>query len=429
MGQLDDLIQQLASEGTREASGSFEIDAEAAREKIQQFQLVNPYEYVVELVQAMQVLGAQAIKVEMDSDELWMKSNCSPLTAAELRGLYAAAMGSMDTPRALASRLFAVALNAITNIRPAVVRIICWDEEAGQGAIFEQIDDEDFTVRAADPEVDEILVPGIFFYVRERFRAQHLVEFFSSMTSPFPEQEILTERCQFSEIPIEVNGFSVARGLALPEQHATETVPRRFDMLGFRGQIAASRHGRHAIVFIVQHGVLIDTITLDEDRAPFVCVIDAPALKKDLSQRAFVRDDGWEQMFSGVLGNQLRWTLLDMLEKDEDEWPYWTRPLMLALMRERVEAGGLNAIDSVELAILKACKTFPCWTIVAPGILAEEGYRAYNELSIVELRRGMKRSILYAAAGSRSLGERMIVKLNEHTELLAKYLDVELVLV
>ena len=52
MGQLDDLLGELASEGTRAASGSFGIDADRAREKMQKFQLANPYAYVLELVQA-----------------------------------------------------------------------------------------------------------------------------------------------------------------------------------------------------------------------------------------------------------------------------------------------------------------------------------------------------------------------------------------
>ena len=51
--QLDQMLQDLSSEGRHEMSREFQLDADKARAKMQQFQLEDPHRYVLEFIQAI----------------------------------------------------------------------------------------------------------------------------------------------------------------------------------------------------------------------------------------------------------------------------------------------------------------------------------------------------------------------------------------
>ena len=185
MGQLDDLLGELASEGTRAASGSFGIDAERAREKMQKFQLANPYAYVLELVQAAHLLGASKIDIEVDADELWMTFDGEPFSPAELGEIYSAAMGSRESARARASWHIAIAFNALSRLDPKIISITAADAQ-GQGTRLDFTSEKDFEV--IDLEGDHDLEAGhMQVYVRERARLKHLEEFFTKFYGSLPE--------------------------------------------------------------------------------------------------------------------------------------------------------------------------------------------------------------------------------------------------
>ncbi|MEC9396203.1 MAG: hypothetical protein VX475_01270, partial [Myxococcota bacterium] len=215
MGQLDDLLGELASQGTRAASGSFGIDAERAREKMQKFQLANPYAYVLELVQAAHLLGASKIDIEVDADEMWMSFDGDSLTPRELGEIYSAAMGSRESARARASWHIAIAFNAVARLDPKIIQITAVDARR-QAARLDFTSEKDFEV--VELTEDHDLEAGhTRVYVREQARLEHLEEFFTKFYGVLPELSILSKHCGFAELPIRVNGEVISSGLQPPE--------------------------------------------------------------------------------------------------------------------------------------------------------------------------------------------------------------------
>lgn len=396
MGQLDDLLGELASQGTRAASGSFGIDAERAREKMQKFQLANPYAYVLELVQAAHLLGASKIDIEVDADEMWMTFDGDSLTPRELGEIYSAAMGSRESARARASWHIAIAFNAVARLDPKIIQITAVDARR-QAARLDFTSEKDFEV--VELTEDHDLEAGhTRVYVREQARLEHLEEFFTKFYGVLPELSILSKHCGFAELPIRVNGEVISSGLQPPEWLERY---HTFERDGVRGLIGAFSKGKTAELEIFQHGVLIRKMQRNELVAPFFCRVEANDLNRDLSLSAFVEDERWQHLFFDVLAYELRWALLQELRaRDKGTqvvWPQWTEELARALFKERVELGGSNPIGSVELEILKELKHAPVWRCSHRPAVMEFEREKY--VSIIEIRRALEGSkVLHASS-------------------------------
>jgi hypothetical protein len=424
MGQLDDLLGELASEGTRAASGSFGIDADRAREKMQKFQLANPYAYVLELVQAAHLLGASKIDIEVDADELWMTFDGEPFSPAELGEIYSAAMGSRESARARASWHIAIAFNALSRLDPKIISITAADAQ-GQGTRLDFTSEKDFEV--IDLEGDHDLEAGhMQVYVRERARLKHLEEFFTKFYGSLPELSILNKHCGFAEIPISVNGGVISGGLKPPEWLERY---HTFEREGVRGVIGAFASGRTAELEIFQHGVLIRRMQRDELVAPFFCRVEANNLNRDLSLSAFVEDERWQYLFFDVLAYELRWALLQELRaRDKGKhivWPQWTEELAFALFKERADLGGSNPSGSVELEILKELKHAPVWRCSHQPV--DMTFERENYASIIEIRRALKGSKVLHASNDIGLFWPGVLNLvdSEDARAVARFMELE----
>lgn len=423
MGQLDDLLNQLASEGTKAASGEFGIDTERAREKLERFQLQNPYEYLIELAQAAHLLGATRLDVECDADEMWMRFDGQPLDAGQLSRLYEQAMGSRRGTTSRALWHIAVALNAVKRLEPSVVRIESGDAGEGAGARWTRQGD------AEDGEVERgvtLAQAGTHIYVRERFRPRHLEEFASKFLRDVPELYVLKTHLKYSDIEVHANEQRCSSGLHLPGWRWHE--PRRFEAEGIRGVIGVSPQAKRAELSIVQHGALITTLQLDEEHAPFHCVVEANHLERDLSLRAFVQNDDWRVLFEEVLPGALRWALLESLQAREDDahWPRWAKPLMLALMRERVASGGHHPHASAELKLIVELKHLPMWRVASPGeVLAADGVQVGQQISVVDIRRGLAGEEYLLFGDDSPLFRKLTLAPNPHGALLAQYMGLK----
>lgn len=404
MGQLDDLLGELASEGTRAASGSFGIDAERAREKMQQFQLANPYTYVCELVQAAHLLGASRISFTVDADELWMRFDGSPFSSSELGELYSAAMSARDNPRARANWHIAIAFNALTRLNPKKISITsALADDVEEHARLDFTSEDEFEVVSLEDD-DRFLDAGMMeIYVRERVRLDHFVEFFSKFVENLPEVAIVKDSCALASIPIEINGEVISGGLKPPgwlSRHHT------FERDGIRGVIGAFSSGFDAKLEILQHGVLIKQMVRKAPIAPFFCRVEANHLNRDLSLSAFVEDEHWNHLFFDVLAKEVRFALLEELRArdkgNHTHWPDWAYELARVLFKERAELGGHNPLGSVELEILNELKYAPVWPIAYRPPLLDVEFEREGNASIIELRRALNlkggEPILYASS-------------------------------
>ena len=122
MGQLDDLLGELASEGTRAASATFGIDAERAREKMQRFRLEDPRHYILEWVQAAHLLGATRLLIHYNARVFSLRFDGELLAETDLAELYAAAFAPRSTRRQRALRHLALGIGASQGLEPRAIR-------------------------------------------------------------------------------------------------------------------------------------------------------------------------------------------------------------------------------------------------------------------------------------------------------------------
>jgi hypothetical protein len=310
---MSDLLDSLAGEGAVAAQGVFQLDQAKAREKMEQFQLVDPYHYVLELVQAAHLLGAKQIEFTIDTDELEMRFDGDGLAYDELEDVYSAAFSREPDERVQAMRHIAIALTAIGGLRPAEVRLTM---PAGKGECVELL------MHKGEETVSKVS-PRPFpsqnrFYMKEKARIGHLIEFFGTMGGNHREVALIKQRCTYASSVITVNGERIARGHHLsPQASFPVEVHWKFDdARAKRPKKATSRDDRGLLglkldalsndtvpseVRLVQNGVWITSVSLDTSHVAVEAVFETSRLTKNLSQSAFVEDDAFRTLMTKVL--------------------------------------------------------------------------------------------------------------------------------
>jgi hypothetical protein len=284
----DDVLAGLRAGGVLEREGSFEVDAAKAREKMSQFQLEDPHLYVLEFVQAAHLLGASAISIVQDADELDIRFDGQTLEAGHLSELWTMALSRQREPRLRALRHLAIGINASAGLKPARLLI-----ESGAGDAVQRL-----TVQPGRAEVVEQTrwpegASGTRIYVREAWRPGHMVEFWRNQVGMLEESRHVRDRCLRSDIHIEVGGHRVSMGKLIPSEVVYQT---RFALGDDYGRVWLTTSVDDQRAHVLQHGVEVMGRKLPLEGLPvgWAAIIEAPRLSKDLSQADFVRDDAWQ---------------------------------------------------------------------------------------------------------------------------------------
>lgn len=375
MSSVDELVGALAREGQQLSQGEFVLDRDKAREKMSKFQLSDPYHYVLELVQAAHLLNAQAIRFDIDADELELileGEALNSLSAQQLEQVYSAAFMRQQDSQRQALRHFGIALGAIGALHPQQVELVSVDGEQVhvltqrfvRGAAVEQV-----STRA---RVEE---QGLRFYVRERFRFGHLVEFVSKhASSPLPEIALLRDAASMSMIPITINGELVHDGRWL-EAGASRGI--KLELEGLHGWVQLDLELSHMEVSVGQRGVWISTHILPSP-LPFGGRVRAlsSTLSKDLSQRAFVQDESWHKLMDtledGLCAAAALWLSSQDLHAEDER-----RDALLRATFELVSARrrqGL-AIGPGLMALGLECERLPAWRCADAVVGGGDGRR------------------------------------------------------
>lgn len=286
MSHIDTLLADLESEGTVDSQGGFTLDREKAREKMRQFQLADPREYLLQLIRAAHLLGATRIHVEVDADDMHMTFDGRPFKEADFEELYDALFGRADDPAVAARRHLALGLNAALGLDP---RRIVVDSGAARLQVAPGEDDD---WGPLDPPID-----GTRIHARDRFRFANIVRFFQGMGNTLPERNIVYRRCGFSPVRISIND---------------QTVPPRRDILAAANAAFAERHldgawayggptrpGEPGKVEIVAGGISICSLPVD-GLDGFRGAASSPRLRTDVSQAAVIRDAALDTVLSLV---------------------------------------------------------------------------------------------------------------------------------
>ncbi|MBI5501579.1 MAG: hypothetical protein HY907_15145 [Deltaproteobacteria bacterium] len=284
MPAADRLIDALRAEGRQDSDGAFTLDRDKAREKLRQFQLPDPRRYVLLLVEAAVLKGATRIDFAIDADDMELRCDGRPFTAADFEHIYASMFSPADTDDLRARRQLALGLNAAMALHPRHVRIASGDGETGAS----------LELRPRRP--DRIGAPdevprGTVIRVKDRFRPGLAVRFFRNLNDRLAEETFLRAGCRYARCDVRLEGrpLAVGREQDLAEAGGLFAEVDAGDVRGFvRLRPRAEERAR---ILLVTNGVLVAEHEEIELPPGFICVIDCARLRKDVSQQDIVRDE------------------------------------------------------------------------------------------------------------------------------------------
>ncbi len=305
MTDLDSLLERSRSPGSFVERRRFTLSRDKAIEKIREFSLRSPSQYILELVQAAVFAGAQHIAIDTTPEHMLIAFiGGRPIHEPELDRLFDYLFADRTDPATRHLVQLAVGVNAILQRSSKGLRL-----ESGDGTLERSVRlDLDRKGRGsigkpARPLCGTYLVmdhPGAW---RNRFAGRTVTA----------EQGLIEERCLYTPVPILLNteapfGYRPSRAISLfgvPDEESFDDGVRR-------GVLAISARGavRPGIRLVVG-GVWIVTHPVPElGRAPtpgspdggrlVMGVVCDDALRKTADQSDIVRDSRWHQLLHAV---------------------------------------------------------------------------------------------------------------------------------
>ncbi|MCB9756406.1 MAG: hypothetical protein H6713_41330 [Myxococcales bacterium] len=321
MSKVEELVAALHEEGALDSEGSFTLDSERAREKLRQYQLARPHEYVLLLVQAAVLRGATKIRFDIDADDVRMNFDGAPFTREDFADLYSAMFVERASRAVQARQELALAVNAAMALNPRYIRVFSGDTTS---RVFLEL-------RPSRPDkLDEVkpIVEGTWIHVKQRFRPGLLVQFLRNLRGTIVEELALRERCRYADVEILLDGVRISHGPALPGLVAEarvegEGVKGVCGLLPPDGDEAPPR----ARVDILCNGVMLTSHELPELPSRVRAVVDGSHLKKDVSQFDVVKDEVYARMMDAVRAAARR-SIAALLERHAGaEAPVWEQAL------------------------------------------------------------------------------------------------------
>jgi hypothetical protein len=290
---VNQLVASLRADGALDSEGQFTLDREQARSKMQKFQLADARRYVLELVQAAVLRGAERIEFEIDADDMHMRFGGQPFTEAELDDLYGSLFRPGDDRALRGVRQLALALNAALGMAPKHIHL-----RSGNVELRMHPGQRDELTK------HEVAQPRTEIHVRQRVRARLVLDFFAKLTGRMAEQQYLRERCVYAGVAIELDGKVISRGLSV---EADSRVSIRLLGRDFAGVLALGDAHAPTMLHLIKDGVWIDSHSLPECGSGIVAAVEGERLRKDVSQARIVVDDTVVTIIAAV--RRTRWQL------------------------------------------------------------------------------------------------------------------------
>lgn len=291
---LSDLVESLRADGSVESEGHFTLDREQARTKMQKFQLADARRYVLELVQAAVLRGAQIIDFQIDADDMHMRFDGPPFRAAEIDDLYGSLFRPGDGRELRAVRQLAIGLNAAIGMAPKHILLRSGRVE----------------LRVQPGRPDEIIeqereYAGTHIHVRKRASVGVIIDFFANLTGRLAEERYLRERCVSLEPAIALDGERIGVGPGGDAQFTAMSMA--LDGPDFKGHLMITGDGEPTRVHLVKDGVWIDSRDLPDCGTGLLAVVAGEQLRKDVSQAKIVDDRALTAIMRAIRAG--RWQL------------------------------------------------------------------------------------------------------------------------
>lgn len=307
-GVAGSLLAELESGGELVDTGAFTIDSQQARRKLREYLLADPHAYVLLLIEAAVLGGANPVDVEVAGGNIVIGLGPIHLAAVELEQLFAAVFGDPSTSegpernRRRALQKLAYACNAALRLEPRAIDIIADDGHGGGHQL---------RLTPADDR-GQLLRIGPVSGVEVRIDEHGLMDL--SAQEP-RECELIRRHCEFSSVPIQLDGKRVSKGLEfalhvelVPDDLSFSPRARQITTIELDGRrigCAGMRYSgkQPAQVTILTNGVLAERFVLGDTERPaapdFGAIVDVD-LDKDLGQNKLLRGPEFDRVMAAI---------------------------------------------------------------------------------------------------------------------------------
>jgi tetratricopeptide (TPR) repeat protein len=306
--ELRGFLAQFESAGTTESQGSFTLSPQTAAKALRRFQLPDPHMYLLQMVSAASVGGAEHLAIETGRRQLIFHFEGMEISEDQLRVLDTFLFPAVDAPPHLIE--LAVGIEAALNFAEEV-RVESYVTPAGSRLVINAK-----SVCLEPIEAWNSKKP----YSRVVIRKKRDLSLFRA-SKPHPELEWL-EACRHATLPLVVEGKPyqtepmprvpaetvlwvkvVLKGdpmkVAQPSVESnslpaflTVEHPEVFGYLALVGREPSNRHG----LLFVHRGLVVHRPLSDLGMQVVCGVLHCDSLKKDISHTNFVEDRHFEEL-------------------------------------------------------------------------------------------------------------------------------------
>ena len=291
----EDYIKLLQQEGDFQSSGRFSLEAKKALEKMQEFRLLDPAEYILQLVSCAVMRGASRIQIEINGRDTRVGFDGEPFSAHELEQIFDCASQHSQHPLTAAGAHLAIALQAMRTYNPDVLIV---ESRDGSGRNVLQLYEQEVwieTLPASGPNQKFVTYVGL----------EHSLNLFNmcfpSLVGAWRSEHSLLRRLAFtSPIPITVNGVPVpfytglstillkgpGRAPVWAENRTLNHTIKDHPCWG----LAERRYVRTGQLFLIQAGICFRQADSGLPEG-LILYLQEDRLRRDLSQRAIVKNE------------------------------------------------------------------------------------------------------------------------------------------
>lgn len=197
---MSELVEELRAGGRHDSFGAFSLDRKKAQEKMREFQLVDPHEYVLMLIAAAVAGGATRIDLDFHGQCVVWTAHGWELEQAFLEQPLAGLLAGKDRPEVDAFRLFSIGLNAVFALRPKRV-------ELASGSLHVNLKEDGGTelLTQSAPPLHATRVT-----VHERWTWRSMLGF-DALGLAAPEASLAEARAAWCPIPVFVDGRQISQ--------------------------------------------------------------------------------------------------------------------------------------------------------------------------------------------------------------------------
>lgn len=304
------ILADLEAGGELVDTGGFTIDSQQARRKLREFLLADPHAWVLLLIEAAVLGGAESVRVDIEGGNITIDLGPLCLGVGELENLFAAAFftdtrshAGSERNRRRALQKLAHACNAALRLDLHALEITARDGQGGAHRL------------RLSPKDDRGLIEQIEEVPSSTFVRSDCGELARLTVQEPPECELIRRHCVFSPVPIELAGRRISKGLQYalhvelsPDELSLSPRARQVTNIELDGQRIGCAGMRYsgklpAEVTILTNGVLAERFVLGDAQRPaapdFGAIVNVD-LERDLGHNKLLRNPEFERVMAAI---------------------------------------------------------------------------------------------------------------------------------